>query len=76
MDSWIGFFIGARTAQPIIDKLRADIAAVLAQPEVAARLEQDGGKLFHIAMAESEAYVRSEINRWRSIIPKAGVSLD
>lgn len=76
MDSWIGFFIGARTAQPIIDKLRADIAAVLAQPEVAARLEQDGGKLFHISIAESEAYVQSEINRWRSIIPKAGVSLD
>lgn len=76
MDSWIGFFIGARTPQPVIDRLRTEIAAVLAQPEVAARLEQDGGKLFHISIGESEAYVQSEINRWRSIIPKAGVSLD
>jgi tripartite-type tricarboxylate transporter receptor subunit TctC len=76
MDSWMGFFVGAKTPQPVVDKLRAEIAAVLADPEVVKRLEQDGGKLFKLSIRDSEEYVRSEINRWRTLIPKVGISLD
>ena len=76
MDSWIGLFVGARTPQPVVERLRADVAAVLAQPEVAKRLEQDGGKLFNLPMSEAEEYVRREIARWRTEIPRAGISLD
>lgn len=76
MDSWIGFFIGSRTPQAIIDWLRTEIAAVIATPDVATRLERDGGRILHISIAESEAYVQSEVNRWRTLIPQAGISVE
>jgi tripartite-type tricarboxylate transporter receptor subunit TctC len=76
MDSWIGFFAGARTPAPVLERLRADIAAVIAEPEVTKQLEQDGGRIFRMPIGEAEAYVKSEIERWRALIPKAGVSLD
>lgn len=76
MDSWIGFFIGSRTPQAIIDRLRTEIAAVIATPDVATRLERDGGRILHISIAESEAYVQAEVNRWRTLIPQAGISVE
>jgi tripartite-type tricarboxylate transporter receptor subunit TctC len=76
MDSWIGFFIGAKTPPPVIEKLRAEIASVLSSPEIAARLEKDGGKILLIPMNQAEAYVASEVNRWRMLIPQAGVSVE
>lgn len=76
MDSWIGFFIGARTPQPIIEKLRTEIAAVLALPEIAARLERDGGRLLRLSPAESEAFVQAEVKKWRASIPQMGISAE
>jgi tripartite-type tricarboxylate transporter receptor subunit TctC len=76
IDSWIGFFIGSRTPQAIVDKLRADIAAVLDSPDVASRIESDGGRLMRLSPADSEAYVLAEVTRWKALIPRAGVSAD
>ena len=76
IESWIGFFIGSRTPQPIVDRLRLDIAAVLDSPEIAGRIDSDGGRLLRLSPAESEAYVLAEINRWKTLIPKAGVSAE
>jgi tripartite-type tricarboxylate transporter receptor subunit TctC len=72
-DSWIGFFVGARTPQPIIDRLRQEVARALATPEIAERLQRDGGELLRMSPAESEAFLQAEVKKWRELIPKAGV---
>ena len=39
---WHGLFVPAGTPQPIIDRLRAEIAVILAQPEFRKRLANSG----------------------------------
>ena len=72
-DSWIGFFVGAKTPQPIIDRLRQEVAKALATPEISERLQRDGGELLRMSPAESEAFLQAEVKKWRELIPKAGV---
>ncbi len=72
-DSWIGFFIGAKTPQPIVDRLRQEVAKAVATPEIAERLQRDGGELLRMSPAESEAFLQAEVKKWRELIPKAGV---
>ena len=72
-DSWIGFFIGARTPQPIVDRLRQEVAKAVATPEISERLQRDGGELLRMSPAESEAFLQAEVKKWRELIPKAGV---
>jgi tripartite-type tricarboxylate transporter receptor subunit TctC len=73
VDSWIGFFVGARTPQPIVDRLRKEIATALAAPNVSQRLERDGGELLRMSPAEMEAFVQAEVQKWRKLIPEAGI---
>lgn len=72
-DSWIGFFIGARTPQPMIDRLREEVAKAIATPEISERLQRDGGELLRMSPAESEAFLEAEVKKWRKLIPAAGV---
>jgi tripartite-type tricarboxylate transporter receptor subunit TctC len=72
-DSWLGFFVGARSPQPVIDRLRTELAKAIASPDIAERLQRDGGQLMRLSPAESEAFVRAEIGKWRKLIPEAGI---
>jgi len=76
IDSWFGFFVGARTPQPIVDRLRSELTAIIASPEVAERLTRDGGRLLRMSPRESEAFVQAEVTKYRTLLPKAGVTAD
>lgn len=76
IESWLGFFAGARTPQPVVVRLRAELAAVVASPDVADRLVRDGGRLLRMSPEESEAFVQAEVAKWRSMLLNAGVTAE
>ncbi len=73
MDSWFGLFAPAATPQPILDRLRAELAKVLASRELAETFAKTGGRVLQLSLTETEALVRRDIERWIELLKNAGL---
>ena len=74
--SWYGLLAPAGTPKTIIDKLSSQIAAVLRQPEVIAKLASDGAEPGGDTPAEFAAYIKSEAERWGKLVRLSKVQAD
>ena len=75
-DAWHGLFAPAGTPQPIVDKLAADFAKVLAMPEVRKRLTDIGLEPVGTTPAQFAAIVKSDHEKWGRVIRNANIKLD
>ena len=74
---WHGVFAPVGTPQEIVDKLRGEINAVLAQPEVGQRLASTGaGEPFAASLEEFAALIRADHERYGKIIKDLGIKVD
>jgi len=76
MVNWIGYFAPAATPAPALARLRADFVRVMAMPDVVARFEKSGLKVLRLSMAETEALVAADIEKWGRMIRAAGLHAD
>jgi tripartite-type tricarboxylate transporter receptor subunit TctC len=65
---WHGIFAAGGTPKPVLDKLAADIRAVLALPAVASRFRELGVEPSGVSGDEFNAIVRRDYARWGEII--------
>jgi tripartite-type tricarboxylate transporter receptor subunit TctC len=72
--SWLGLAAPGATPAAIVDKLSADVRAVLAREDVASRLRTMGAEPGGTTGAEFRARVESDIQKWRKLAAK--VKLD
>lgn len=70
---WFGLMAPAGTPQPIIDRLHAETAKVLAIPEVRRTLENQGLDVIGGTPAEFAAAIKAETPYWAKIIKDAGI---
>jgi tripartite-type tricarboxylate transporter receptor subunit TctC len=73
---WIGLSAPAKTPEPILDKLSAEIMRILKEPEV---LEKMKGLAFVPAKEsrqEFEAYIAIENMKWQKVVTDAGVKIE
>lgn len=74
---WQGLFAPRGTPQPIIDKLRTEVAAVLAQPDVRkALIESGAGEPYSASPEEFAALIRSDYERYGQVIKSIGFKVD
>jgi tripartite-type tricarboxylate transporter receptor subunit TctC len=66
--SWYPMLAPAGTPAHVIDKVSADLRAVLAQPGVQDRLRKIGSTARPMSPAEVTAFIDSERQKWRSIV--------
>lgn len=71
--TWIGYFVRRGTPEPILARLRADFAKVLAMPEVGASLEKKGYEVIRLSPKEAEELVARDIDKWTQLIRAAGI---
>jgi tripartite-type tricarboxylate transporter receptor subunit TctC len=71
--TWIGVVAPAGAPKPVIDKVQREIAAIYADPAMAARLEKAGLNAESSTPEELDAYIRSESARWGKLI-KSGIA--
>jgi tripartite-type tricarboxylate transporter receptor subunit TctC len=69
---WFGMFAPAGTPRPIVDKLAADIAAVLKMPDVSARLKDMSLTPTGLGPAEFGAIVKRDLGYWDNVVRKVG----
>ena len=76
MDSWFGLFAPRATPQPVLERLRAEMTKVRADPAVIELFAKSGGAMATMSPAEAETFARTEAERWGKLIREAGVSAE
>jgi tripartite-type tricarboxylate transporter receptor subunit TctC len=73
---WIGLSAPARTPEPILDRLSAEVMRILKEPEVVEKMKG----LAFVPASESrqgfEAYIAIENAKWHKVIQDAGVKIE
>ena len=73
---WMGFFLPAKTPQPIVDKLTTNLIAVLKDPEIVKRYRELGGQPGGMPQAEFAKLVADDQKSWGEIIISQKLQLD
>ncbi|PWS35038.1 tripartite tricarboxylate transporter substrate binding protein [Falsiroseomonas bella] len=71
--TWFGISGPANLPAPITEKLNAEVLAALAQPDIAQRLREAGATPRRMSAAEYQAFVASEVARWRAVVQAANI---
>lgn len=75
--SWNGIFGPAGLPKPIVDRLNADILAVLAMKDVQEKLAQTGFEVMPSTSPEAFAkYVSDQLAHWTDLIKRAGIQAE
>ena len=73
---WFGILAPAATPKPIVDRLHAEISAILRMPEIRAKLASQGAQFDDKTPVEFAALIKAELAKWTDMIKTAGVKAD
>ena len=74
--SLFGLIVPASTPRPIVNRIYADSARVLAMPEVRERLAGLGLEVVASNPAQFDAFVRAEIVKWFKVVKDNNIKPD
>jgi len=74
--NWWGILAPAGTPQPIVDRLHAELAAVVASAETKKRLETEGAEGRQMTQAEFGKFIAEETAKWARVVKQAGISAE
>jgi tripartite-type tricarboxylate transporter receptor subunit TctC len=70
---WVGLWAPAGTPQDVVDKINADIAKVLAMPDMRERLAALGAEPMTMTPAEFRKFMRDEMDDSAKVVKAAGI---
>jgi tripartite-type tricarboxylate transporter receptor subunit TctC len=73
---WFGIMAPAGTPKPIVDRLNAELRAIVAKPEVQAYWEKQDTQTMSMTPAESEAFINADIEKWTKVVKAANIKLE
>lgn len=73
LTQWYALFAPAGTPAPIVRKLNQVLNQVLEDPEVRARMEQDGAQVQTSTPEQLLRHVRTELDRWQGLVRATGL---
>ena len=74
--SWFGLFAPAGTPRAIVDKIQADVAKALAQPEVRERFIAQGADPGGNTSDQFAAFIRAETDKWTRVVKFSNAKVD
>jgi tripartite-type tricarboxylate transporter receptor subunit TctC len=80
--AWFGLQVPARTPRPIIDRLGAEIDAIVKEPATRAKITDLGGLPPGLTPdggttpAAFEAFIKAEIAKWGEVVRKSGATVE
>ena len=75
-ESWVGFFVPAKTDPKLVEQLNAAINAVVSDGAARDHLTKLGFRVAPRSVAESQAYMASEVAKWGEMVRAVGVYVD
>jgi tripartite-type tricarboxylate transporter receptor subunit TctC len=73
---WLGLMAPAKTPPAVLRKLNAEIARIVALPEVKQEWAAQGATAMTQSVEEFERYLRGDIDKWAQIVRKAGIKAE
>ena len=74
--AWFGFMAPRGTPQAIISKIHADVARIVASPDVRERILAQASEPVGNSPEEYAAFVNEEITKWRAVIKQANMKAE
>ncbi len=74
--SWYGILAPSGTPPDIINKINLELGKIIAMPEVKSKLLEQGWTTVHTTPAQMNKQIQMEIQDWKVVIQKAGITLD
>jgi len=74
--SWYAFYVVKGTPQPIIDKINAQVNAILKEKEVQDYLEQNGADGVGGSREDCARVIKSDLETWRPVVTRANIQAD
>ena len=76
VESWYGVLVPAKTPAPVVARLNAAMAKVLAMPDVKEKLFAQGAEAVSNTPAEFEAIIRDELAKWDYVVREAKITAE
>ena len=74
--TWQGVLVPAGTPKAVVDKLNAELIAVIRSPEVRERLVSQGAEVVTMTPAEFTQFFDRERRNWATVVAQGGVKID
>jgi tripartite-type tricarboxylate transporter receptor subunit TctC len=74
--TWVGFFLPAGTPPDIAQKLNDAIRRAANDPQIKERMEAQAFDVAPAPLAETAAYVKSELAKWGKVVREVGAKVD
>lgn len=75
-DAWIGFVVPAKTPAPVVTRLQAELAQILAEPAIKEKLRLAYMEPVGNSPAEFRKVLDADVARWKPVIQKYSITLD
>ena len=75
-DTWYGLFAPAGTPEPVLDKIHADILAVLNLPEIRTTFAAQGAEVVGSSRKDFTLKVRQDVQKWQKVIQHLKLRID
>jgi tripartite-type tricarboxylate transporter receptor subunit TctC len=76
MTAWYGVYMPAKTPKAVLDKVNADVNAVLNMPDTQKRLETIGATITPMSQAQFKAFHDAENKRYADVIKKNNIQVN
>jgi tripartite-type tricarboxylate transporter receptor subunit TctC len=77
VEIWWGIFAPAGTPAPVVERLNSEIGAIIDTPEMRERFAQEGAEpATGVTAAQFAAYVKRELDKWRTIAQEKQISAE
>jgi tripartite-type tricarboxylate transporter receptor subunit TctC len=73
--TWYAIVAPPRTPKAIVEKINADVNEVLARPDVRTNLRKLSAEIYGGSVERTAQYMRSEVDRWGSVIKAAKIEM-
>ena len=76
LESWFGYFVPSKTPAAVQERLRSELAKVIAQPDLQENFRKVGGKPLNLNAAQTKALVKRDVERWTKLVRDIGIKAD
>ena len=76
VDVWYAMLAPAATPRPTLERLNQAVAKILHSPDVTKKLASMGLEPVAENLAATDAYIKSEINKWARVVEAAKITAD
>jgi tripartite-type tricarboxylate transporter receptor subunit TctC len=72
----LGFVAPSGTPRPVIQKIQADTAKVLANPDTKKRIEELGMEIVASTPEQFDAFIQAEMKKWNRVVTEAKITAE